>query len=111
MTDYYGKHAVYISGPITGREHQEVMDHFSKMHNILEKKGFDVYNPTLNPKRGTWEDYMRDGIVQLMKCDSIMMLQGWSKSKGATLEKYIAEQLGMSIHYEDSLDDPTYDQG
>lgn len=100
MTDYSDKHAVYISGPITGREHQEVMNHFSKMHNILEKKGFDVYNPTLNPKRGTWEDYMRDGIVQLMKCDSIMMLQGWSKSKGATLEKYIAEQLGMSVYYE-----------
>ncbi len=40
---------------------------------------------------------MRMSIRQLVTCDSIALLPGWEKSKGATLEHHIAERLGLEI--------------
>ena len=45
----------------------------------------------------TWEDYMRDDLTALLTCTHIVMLPGWEQSRGARLEKYVAEHLGMSV--------------
>ncbi len=45
----------------------------------------------------TWEDYIRRDIKALMDCTHIAMLPQWEKSRGAKLEKHIAEALGMSV--------------
>jgi len=46
---------------------------------------------------------MRRGIKALMDCDGIVLLESSFKSKGATLEHYIATGLGMKVFY--SVDD------
>jgi hypothetical protein len=41
----------------------------------------------------TWQEYMREDIKALMDCDGIFMLDGWNRSKGARVEKELAEEL------------------
>lgn len=45
----------------------------------------------------TWEDYLRRDILSLMECQTIHMLPGWTRSKGARLEHHIATTLGFVI--------------
>ena len=91
--------SIYISGPITGRHLDDAKKHFNSVHKFLEKD-WDVYNPILNPERNTWAEYMRDAIAQLVKCDYVIMLNGWCASKGACLEYTIAKQIGIEVVYE-----------
>ncbi len=40
---------------------------------------------------------MRKDIAALIMCDKIIMLDGWTASRGATLEHHIAVTLGMEV--------------
>lgn len=40
---------------------------------------------------------MRADIKALCDCDHVVVLPGWEKSRGATLEVFIATQLGMRV--------------
>lgn len=44
-----------------------------------------------------WSCYMRADIIEMLKCDAILMMPGWTKSKGATLELYICLQTGIQV--------------
>jgi len=90
---------VYISGPITG-----VPDHAEKFKAAfvaLVKQGHIPVNPAtlgeaLKYKLGrepTWTECMREDIKAMMDCDAICMLDGWNRSKGARVEKELAEEL------------------
>lgn len=70
----------------------------------LRATGEDVINPAefdaeVGPDQ-PWEVYLRRDLVLLAeKCDKIVLLPGWEDSKGATLERYVGEKLGMTIIY------------
>lgn len=89
---------VYISGPMTG-----IKDFNYPLFNCvaenLRAKGVDVENPAEGDfkKEMSWEDYMKLAIGKLVKCDSILMLPGWEKSKGARLEFVLAHSLDFKI--------------
>jgi hypothetical protein len=42
---------------------------------------------------------MRLAIAQLLTCDHIHLLDGWQRSRGATIEARLAADLGMSRVY------------
>lgn len=91
---------VYISGPMTG--HKDLnFPAFIAAAFLLRDAGYDVVNPTeLNPDPdSSWSQCLRRDIVALMDCDSILMLPGWMDSRGACLERQIAMQLEMTVHY------------
>lgn len=94
---------IYISGPITGLPYNEVLKSFNDTEDMLIPLWDVVINPTkispLDPSK-LWIDYMRTDIAELIKCDAIYMMFGWKYSKGARLEKYIAEELGLKIFYD-----------
>ena len=90
---------VYISGAITGTT--DYMTRFNNAQKHLERLGYEVVNPALInsnlPTSTTWEEYMRVSLVLLNMCDSIYMLPGWQKSRGAKLEYKHAKDWKMSI--------------
>lgn len=91
---------VYISGPITGMRDKN-RKAFAKAAEVLRKTlNVDtVINPHDIVLEGspTWEDYMKADLREMLTCDTVVMLDGWGEGRGATLEEYVARQLGMRV--------------
>ena len=96
----------YISGAITGVKHADKL--FAMAEEKLELEGYDVVNPykfgeylkkeyAKENKVPKYENFMHDDIALLINCDAIYLLENWGTSKGARLEKKIAEVLKMQI--------------
>ena len=94
---------IYISGAITGDSNYK--EKFEKAKKDLEARGYHVINPAEFdlPEGATWEDYMKQDLALLLKCDGIYMLKDWKQSRGAKLEHDLAEILGLQIQYEPFL--------
>lgn len=97
---------VYISGKITGINLEDCQAKFEKTKERLKLLGHEVVNPLeiapYDPDK-TWEDYMIDDIRELFKCDAICMQEDWFLSKGAKVEKAIAQELELKIFYQQGL--------
>lgn len=89
---------VYLSGPMTGIP-QFNFPAFHRAAASLRASGYEVINPAemdaADPAPMTWEQYLRRDIQVLVGCDQIALLPGWENSRGAKLEKHIADALGM----------------
>jgi hypothetical protein len=107
---------VYLSGPITGmRDHNR--RNFSKAQKKIEEtltgqKPLQIINPNKLAEivefqfsgknrnlyhviKPQWSDYMRYCIENLVHASCVYFLKGWEKSKGAMLERHIAETLAI----------------
>jgi Domain of unknown function (DUF4406) len=89
---------VYVSGPMTGLPNLN-FHAFHAAAKTLREAGSIVMNPAdIGEDPGkTWEDYMRTDIKMLCDCDTIYLLPGWEKSKGAHLELHIAHRIGLQV--------------
>jgi hypothetical protein len=87
----------YVAGPMTG--HAEL--NYPLFHSTSEKlraMGFEVVSPAeLNPITTAYREAMINDILALVTCDHIVMLDGWEKSKGASLERHIVDVLGITV--------------
>ena len=94
---------VYISGPISSRPDGNQPAFYAAALRIFKDGNIPV-NPHdvcyLLPPGSTWTEYMKKNIPALCSCDSIFMLRGWWRSRGARLEWVIAWGLGYRIRYE-----------
>ncbi len=101
---------VYIAGPMTGQQDRNFPLFFS-VERSLRAQGYRPINPARNdgPSVSTavqnanqsglsWADYMRMDLRRLSRSDAICLLPGWYNSKGAGLERTIAEALGMPVY-------------
>jgi Domain of unknown function (DUF4406) len=101
---------LYIAGPMTGIPALNFPAfHAAAAH--YRAQGFDVINPAdingedPNPEwvpgspelAAHWAKCMRADITALLTCDKIVMLDGWTASRGATLEHHIAVTLGVEV--------------
>jgi hypothetical protein len=92
---------VYVSGPMTGYEDYN-RPAFHRATRHLRDLGFTVVNPAeLDEADGSAEEiqshawYLKRDIAALLTCDAIYLLPGWKHSKGATLEKQVADGCGI----------------
>jgi hypothetical protein len=105
---------VYIAGPMTG--HADLnFPAFNAAAAEYRRRGCFVINPAeinggenevtecadMTPEQyqAHWQACMRHDIAALVTCGTIVMLDGWLKSRGATLEHHIARELGLTICY------------
>lgn len=96
------KYKIYISGQITGLPKEEYTALFNDAEEKLHAKGYRVINPLRNglADNERWQEQMKADIRLLLDCDAIYMLPNWECSRGATLERGIAEQVGLVVQYE-----------
>ena len=89
---------ICIAGPMTGLPHLN-QPAFMAEAAQLRSVGHHVENPAENakPTCGTWLGNMRLAIAQLITCDRIHLLPGWTGSKGANVEYTLAKGLGLMI--------------
>lgn len=74
---------VYIAGPITDNPNYAI--EFCEVETWLREHGFEPVNPARNVEE-SYKGYIDTGLKQLMSCDMICLLDGWSDSDGASLE-------------------------
>jgi Asp-tRNA(Asn)/Glu-tRNA(Gln) amidotransferase A subunit family amidase len=92
---------IYIAGKITGLPIEEARANFDKAEKKLTKQGFKVINPMKLPHNHDkkWESYMKECITELIKCDSIYLLNNWAMSRGAIMEFEISMKLDIEVIY------------
>jgi hypothetical protein len=67
----------------------------NKLAQIVEFKFSEKNRNLYHVVKPQWSDYMRYCIENLVHASCVYFLDGWQKSKGATLERHIAESLGI----------------
>lgn len=110
---------VYISGQITGLTHDEYTDLFGRAEAFLQNEGHEPVNPLkvlacaeeeCSQTGETKPDgsylhhyscYMKYDLLALLECDGIAMLPNWVASKGADIEKTVAEVCGLQVFFFD----------
>lgn len=94
------KRKIYLAGPMSGLPESNYPA-FHAAAAKLRAMGHVVLNPAENPEPacGTWQGYMRMALAQLVQCDGVVLLPGWSDSRGALLERELAQTLGMDLSY------------
>lgn len=103
------KRKIYLAGPMTGLPDFNYPA-FNAAAEKLRAQGHEVLNPADNPVPpcGTWQGYMRMALTQLVQCECIVLLPGWAESKGALIERKLAQVLFMEVvHF---LDDPVLER-
>jgi hypothetical protein len=95
---------IYISGPITGMVNLNREAFFrAEVHIVATLLGYPL-NPhrigACLPESATWLDFMRVDIAAMMEAESVYMLRGWWKSRGARIEWILAKLLGIPVVYE-----------
>ena len=90
---------VYISGKITGLPANQVRAKFNSAEKHLASIGYKTVNPLNNglTSEHTWAEHMVEDIRLLFDCDAIYLLSDWLDSRGALIEKHIAEILGLKM--------------
>jgi len=97
---------VYIAGPMTGYPEFNYPA-FAYAATALRAQGVKVISPhelhdngiapaSYNNER-TYEWYLRAGLKALLECNEVVLLPGWEESRGACLERHVAEALGMPV--------------
>ena len=99
--------SIYLSGPITGLDPEECQRLFAEWDWKMVRLGYLTVNPLvldteLESRLGrvpTREEYLRNDLSIMLTCDKILMLPGWSNSKGAVLERKVAMECGIPVSY------------
>lgn len=92
---------LFISGPISG-----VPDYgmnFGRASKELVDAGYEIMTPVNNrpwvvdEDEALWTSYMRASLRQLLRCHGVALLEGWQYSRGAQVEKALADSLGIPV--------------
>lgn len=103
---------LYISGPITGLPDLN-KPLFSTVADELRSCGFMTLNPhdigEPSDQLLPWASYLRDDLIaMLLHANGLAMLPGWELSRGAQLERHVAEALGWEVRDWTDWLDPAY---
>ncbi|RQO65101.1 hypothetical protein DBR40_24840 [Pedobacter sp. KBW01] len=93
------KPKLYISGAITGKPDLN-RTKFANATKTFRDLGYIVVNPheiCYDLKEDEWNQCMRRCIIALMDCDTVILLDDWQSSTGATVEYQLAFGIGMEV--------------
>lgn len=97
---------LYLSGPMSGLPEFNYPA-FKAATERLRSQGHAVVSPHEIPAdcpgcantghEHSWAEHMRVDLAALLTCDVIVLLEGWQQSRGAQLEKTVAEAIGLMV--------------
>jgi hypothetical protein len=91
----------YISGAMSGIP-QGNFPAFHKASDALQRAGYDVYSPTEGrdtpDETVSLTEAFRAHLKELLECDAIAVLMGWSTSEGAKVEMAVAVAAGLETY-------------
>lgn len=94
---------IYLSGPMTGLPEYNYPA-FARAAKVLRDADHAVVSPhdighldNGEPGSIPWSTYIRRDLAEMLNCDTIALPPGWESSRGATLELYIATQVGTTV--------------
>ena len=95
---------VYLAGPMTGYEdynYQAFIDAAEKIKSIARHNGLNVQavHTANTPRNLGYETYIAMSYFYILNSDAVVLLDGWQNSKGANLEKQLAEELEIPVFY------------
>lgn len=93
---------IYIAGPMTGLPDfnypafNEAAGRLARLgHSPLNPADCEKDNEAGEPQEWLW--YMRRALKVLADADAVALLDGWEGSRGARIEKNLAEALGLEV--------------
>ncbi len=94
---------IYIGGKISGLKIEIARAKFEKAAKSFREKGHIVYNPFEFIVDETLDYYeiMEICYTYLRNADKLYLLDNWTISKGATLERNFALMRNIDIEYEE----------
>jgi hypothetical protein len=89
---------LYLAGPMSGLPDYNYPA-FMAGARALRSAGFMVVNPAENglPQSAPWAAHMRRDLHAMLDCQGLALLPGYEKSRGASLEVYVANELQMPM--------------
>lgn len=91
---------LYIAGPMTGIPDSNYPA-FRKAEAELKAAGYEVLCPVDSEqhndtgKQQTWDWYMRHALRMVLDAEGVALLPDWRTSRGAMLERHVANNLGL----------------
>ena len=101
------KPRIYISGPISYHDTEEVVERFKKHADYFTEQGFRVFNPLENglPFDAETHRHMRRDLHILTNEEdpfhAIFMMKGWTHSAGCWKEFEDAVSSGIAVVFEE----------
>ena len=97
----------YLAGPMTGYPDFNYAA-FGQIKQDLESAGVQVASPHTLPwpdshegDEELWQVMMRSALKLLLDCDGIILMRGWTNSRGALVEYNIAAALRLPSYFLD----------
>lgn len=89
----------YIAGKIGDLPESVYKAEFERAKNEVRELGFEPVSPVDLPHQHnrTWSDYIREDLIEMLKCDSLYAIRNWRQSPGATIEINTALAVGINI--------------
>lgn len=91
---------VYISAPISGYDLEGRKEFFQAAEEFVRACGHQPVNPmgdidTDDPPAK--EECMKADIADLLKCDAMLQIGDWAKSRGCMTELDVAQACGIKV--------------
>jgi hypothetical protein len=94
---------IYIAGPIGGTT--DYHERFKQGCLEVAALGYVPVSPievvtAAGAKEGDWLPCMKADIRALLECDGVYCLRDWHQSRGARIEHFLADALGLIVLYQ-----------
>lgn len=89
----------YIAGKIGELHEAQYKANFKQAKIEVLKLGYKPISPIELPHEHgrTWSEYMREDLIEMLKCDAVYAMTNWRQSPGATIEIHTALSVGINI--------------
>lgn len=91
---------IYIAGKVTGLTPEQYHKNFDDAKELVQSQYHyaDIVIPTeLCNDDWSWEQSMEVCIDALWDCDAIVLMENWKDSRGAIIERKLAQKLEIPI--------------